>query len=372
MASPFPEVSEILDRAIAGHRLSLQEGALLLEKGDLLSVGLAAGRVRKLRHPGGVVTFVADRNINFSNVCTSGCRFCAFYRPAGHPEAYVLSYEAVHRKIAEAVEAGATQILMQGGLHPGLRLSWYVGLLKGIKDRFPVHIHSLSPPEIVHLAVLEAIPIPRILVLLREAGLDSLPGGGAEILADRVRRRISPRKIGWREWIGVMREAHRLEMRTTATMMFGHLETPRERILHLDRVRRLQDETGGFTAFIPWSFQPRHTALAGKVRQPASALDYLRTLAVSRLYLDNVPNLQVSWVTQGAKVAQVALAFGANDFGGTMLEENVVRAAGVTFRMGSAEIVESIRGAGFHPAQRDTNYRIIRYFHEKEGGGSHA
>lgn len=354
------DIRVILDRAAAGERLSEEEGTALLESAEVLSLGRAAERVRRRWHPEGRVTFVIDRNINYTNVCTSACRFCAFHRAPDSLEAYVLGHNEILAKVEELVGLGGTQVLIQGGLHPGLELDYYTGMLRAIKSRFPgVRVHSLSPPEIVHLARRENLTVAELLATLQQAGLDSLPGGGAEILVDRVRRLISPRKIGWREWLDVMLAAHELGMPTTATMMFGTVETPAERVRHLVRLREAQDRTGGFTAFIPWSYQPANTALGGT---GADSLDYLRTLAVSRLVLDNFPNIQASWVTQGAKVGQVALAFGANDFGGTMLEENVVRAAGAFHRVPLQEIVRVIRDAGFRPAQRTTTYEIIHKY----------
>lgn len=354
------ELRDVLNKAAAGERLSEAEGTALLESGDLLAVGRAADLARRRRHPDSRVTFVVDRNINYTNVCASACRFCAFYRSPDAPDAYVLTVEEILDKIGELVRQGGTQVLIQGGLHPGLGLEYYTGMLEAIKARFDgVQVHSFSPPEIVHLARREGLTVRALLVALRAAGLDSVPGGGAEILVDRVRRLISPRKISWREWMDVMHIAHELGMRTTATMMFGTVETPAERIRHLVRLREAQDLTGGFTAFIPWSYQPPNTELGGPA---AASHEYLKVLAVSRLLLDNFPNVQASWVTQGPKVAQVALSFGANDFGGTMLEENVVRAAGVAHRVPLAEIIRVIRDAGFVPAQRTTEYRILREF----------
>jgi len=302
---------------------------------------------------------VIDRNINYTNVCRTKCRFCAFYRSEDDPEAYVLSYEEIFDKVRETIDCGGTQILMQGGLHPGLPFTYYLDMLKAIKERFDIHIHSFSPPEIVHFSRISGLPVRGVLQRLQEAGLDSIPGGGAEILDDRVRKYISPHKISWNEWMDVMTTAHELGMKTTVTMMFGSVETLEERVMHLIRIREAQDRTGGFRAFIPWSYQPANTELGGET---ATGVDYLKTLAVSRLMLDNVPNVQASWVTQGAKLAQVSLSFGANDFGGTMLEENVVRAAGVSYRVPMDEIIRSIKDAGYQPAQRNTGYEIIRYY----------
>ncbi|MEW5763065.1 MAG: cyclic dehypoxanthinyl futalosine synthase [Bacillota bacterium] len=352
-------VEELLARAAEGMRLSEEEGVALLEGADLLDLGRAALAVRRRLNPSPYVTFVADRNINYTNVCTCACAFCAFHRRPGDPDAYLLSYDEVLAKVEEMVAAGGTQVLIQGGLHPGIDLDYITGMFRAIKARFAVEIHSLSPPEIVHLAERSGLSVREVLVKLRGAGLDSLPGGGAEILVDRVRRAISPRKIGWRQWMDVMRTAHRLGLKSTATMMFGSVETAAERVRHMVRVRDLQDETGGFTAFIPWSYEPGNTRLGGT---KAGAVEYLRVLAVARLVLDNIPHLQVSWVTQGPRVAQVALFFGADDFGSTMMEENVVRAAGASHRLARDEIVRIIREAGFVPAQRTTQYRIIRTF----------
>ncbi len=350
------DAREILLKAMQGERVTAEEGLLLFEAAELLELGQAANEIRKRLHPDNRVTFVIDRNINYTNVCTSGCRFCAFFRAPGHKEGYVLSRAELHAKIRETIELGGTQLLIQGGLNPELQLPYYEEMLRDIKAHFDIHIHSFGPPEIVHMANGSGLSIEEVLRRLQQAGLDSMPGGGAEILDDRVRKYISPRKIGWEQWLEVMSTAHKLGMNTTATMMFGSVETLQERVNHFTRVRDVQDQTGGFTAFIPWSFAPAHTDLGG---EGATGVDYLRTLAISRIMLDNVPNIQASWVTQGAKMAQVALRFGANDFGSTMLEENVVRAAGVTNRVPLTEIINSIRGAGHIPAKRNTLYEIL-------------
>ncbi|KAF0184166.1 MAG: hypothetical protein FD164_492 [Nitrospirae bacterium] len=367
-------------------RISRQKALNLLQKADLLELGALADAARKELHPEGRATFIVDRNINYTNVCINRCTFCAFYRDAGSPEAYVLPESELFRKIEETIALEGTQILLQGGLHPDLDLDYYTGLLRRIKERFEIAIHGFSPPEVAYLAQRHALTIRETLMLLRLAGLDSIPGGGAEILSDRVRDVLSPKKIKTATWLKVMEEAHRLGMRTTATMMFGSVETPEEIIDHLDAVRTLQDKTGGFTAFIPWSFQPGNTELNKNsekkkktkgektgISQPAvdkqwpeiqtaTAVDYLRVLALSRIYLDNVRNLQASWVTQGLKMAQVALRFGANDFGSTMIEENVVRAAGVAYQVTKDDIISAIKNAGFQPAQRNTYYQILRMF----------
>ncbi len=348
-------------------RIDKKEAIELFKAGNLLELGLQADEVRKELHPEGIVTFVVDRNINYTNVCINECRFCAYYRSPDSPDAFVLSKEELFRKIQETISQGGTQILIQGGLHPDHGLDFYVDMLRSIKERFKIHIHGFSPPEIKYIAKKAALTVSETLKILHEAGLDSIPGGGAEILSDRVREVLSPKKIRSSEWLEVMEEAHKLGMRTSATMMFGSVETPEDIVEHLDAIRSLQDRTGGFTAFIPWSFQPGNTELfrSGKATVPASAIDYLKVLSLSRLYLDNVKNIQASWVTQGLKIAQIALRFGANDFGSTMLEENVVKAAGVCYRVKKEDIVEAIRAAGFRPAQRDTHYRIIQFFDEE-------
>jgi len=347
--------SEALTAVASARRLDAA-GARVLFSAPLAMLGAAADAACRRLHPEPLRTFVIDRNINYTNICVSGCAFCAFFRRPGEAEGYVLTQEEILAKVEEAVSVGATQIMLQGGLHPDLPLAWFEEAFRAIKARFPVTLHSLTAPEIVHLARLAGLSFGEVLGRLQEAGLDSLPGGGAEILCDDIRTQVSPRKCTTGEWFAVMREAQALGMRGTATMVFGHIETAKHRVAHLLRVRDFQDETGMFTAFIPWSFQPANTALGGRA---ASAHDYLRTLAIARLVLDNVPNLQASWVTQGAKVAQLALAFGANDLGSTMLEENVVRAAGVTFRLSKEQLADLIRRAGFSPAIRDTQYEIL-------------
>lgn len=353
----------IIEKRLAGGRLDVDEGIILLEQADLLLLGEAANRVRAMLHPERAVTFVVDRNINYTNVCTSKCKFCAFYRHPGHPEGYLLSRAELHAKIEETIAQGGTQLLIQGGMHPDLGLEYFEDMLRDIKQNYKIHIHSFSPPEIWDLAEKSGLNLETVIRRLHEAGLDSIPGGGAEILDDRVRTLISPNKIGWQEWMEVMTTAHRLGLKSSATMMFGHVETSRERIEHMVRVRDAQDQTGGFTAFIPWSFAPKHTELGG---EGSTGVDYLRTLAVARLMLDNIPNVQASWVTQGAKMAQVALSFGANDFGSTMLEENVVRAAGVKTRVPLREIIRCIEDAGYQAVQRNTYYEWLHVY-EKEG-----
>lgn len=346
----------VIEKAVSGRRITAAEAEVLFREGDLLSLGEAADHICAIMHPGNVRTYAVDRNINYSNVCVSACRFCAFHRDKAADDAYLLSREELFRKIEETLANGGTHILMQGGLHPDLAIEFFGDLFRAIKERFDIHLHCLSPPEIVHVARLSGIGIRECIERLRRAGLDTVPGGGAEILVDEVRKRIGPRKCSVDEWLGVMRAAHDLGMRTTATMMFGHVESLRHCVEHMMRIRDLQDETGGFTAFIPWTFQSRNTALD---LPQVGAFDYLRTLAVSRLTLDNIANIQASWVTQGPKIGQLALRFGANDMGGTMMEENVVRAAGTGFRMTRDEVVGLIEDAGFHAMQRNVYYERV-------------
>jgi len=350
-------IAPLLEKAVAGRRLTPDEGRRLIASNDLAALARAADAVTRRLHPEPYRTYNVDRNINYTNVCTSGCRFCAFSRTAESADAYVLDHETLFEKIDETVALGGDQILLQGGLHPELSIVWYEELLRAIHERFPgVNIHGLGPPEIDHIARLSGVSLDEVLVRLKGAGLGSLPGGGAEILVDRVRREVSPCKCSADTWLEVCRRWHRLGGRGTATMMFGHVETPAERIEHLEKLRRLQDETAGFTAFIAWTFQPGSTGLAELPK--AGAFDYLRTLAVARLYLDNFANLQASWVTQGLKIGQLALLFGANDMGSLMIEENVVAAAGTRFRTTEAAIRRAIEQAGYQPRRRDVFYRL--------------
>lgn len=352
--------AEIENKIVTGNALTRSEALWLLSDADLLTVGKLADGIRKKKHPEGRVTFVVDRNVNYSNVCESKCKFCAFYRDADAEDAYLLSYDDIYAKVQELVEHGGTQLLMQGGIHPTLTIDWYEGLFRELRKRFPqVQIHSLSPAEVIHVAKLSGITMEECLKRLQNSGLASVPGGGAEILVDSVREKISPNKIGWRQWAAVMEEAHRIGMRTTATMMFGSEETAQDIVEHLFRIREIQERSGGFTAFIPWSYQPDNTELGGET---ASGVEYLKVLALSRIVLDNIDNIQGSWVTQGDRMAQVALFFGANDLGGTMLEENVVAAAGCSFRISQDDLVELIRGAGFTPARRSTEYEILQEY----------
>jgi len=350
------DLKKIVNKLSKGKRLEANEGYTLFKSADLLTLGELANNIRKRLHPERLVTFIVDRNINYTNICVNRCKFCAFYRDADSPEAYILSKEEIFKKIEETLAQGGTQILMQGGVHPDLGIEYFEDLFSSIKSRFTIQIHSLSPAEISFLAQKGTISVLDTLKRLKASGLDSIPGGGAEILVDRVRKKVSPNKIRWRQWAEVMRTAQKLGMPTTATMMFGSLETDKEIIEHMVRLRDVQDETRGFTAFIPWTYQPGNTELGGR---SATAVEYLKVLALSRIMLDNFDNIQASWVTQGAKIAQVALEFGANDFGSTMIEENVVAAAGVSFRMTKQEILNVIKDAGYIPAQRDTRYNIL-------------
>jgi cyclic dehypoxanthinyl futalosine synthase len=341
-------------------RIDDSEALDLLERGDLLDLGARADEVRRRRHPGGKVTFIVDRNINYTDYCVSACRFCAFHKAPGSGQGFLLSESEIHGKIKETLALGGTAVMMQGGLNPELDILWYERIFRSIKASHRIHIHSLSPPEIVHIATSSRLSVEETLRRLSTAGLDTMPGAGAEVLVDHVRSAISPHKISASKWLDVMRIAHGLGIRTTATMMFGSLDTPRDRVEHLRLIRDLQDETGGFTAFIPWTFQAGNTELAAG-HSPAGGLDYLRLLAVSRLYLDNIVNIQASWVTQGLGLGQVALAFGANDMGSTMIEENVVAAAGVRNRCDVTQMLRLIRSAGYVPVQRDTLYREVRF-----------
>jgi cyclic dehypoxanthinyl futalosine synthase len=359
--APQPTVTDVLDRALAGERIDDGDAAVLLHSRDLVRIGTVAHEIRNRKNPPDRVTFVIDRNLNYTNVCYTDCNFCAFYRrPGDEREGYVLPKPVIFRKIEETLELGGTALLMQGGHNPDLGIDWYEDLFRSIKQRYPIHLHALSPSEVQHIARRSRLTISETLSRLRDAGLDSLPGGGAEILVDRVRDVISRTKTRSDEWLGIMRAAHRLGMSTTATMMWGHVETLEERIEHMRRIRELQDETGGFRAFISWTFQPDNTRLAEQVTWFPTSFDYLLMQAVSRIYLDNVDHIQSSWVTQGMKIGQVALFFGADDLGSIMIEENVVSAAGTTHRAGVDDFVRTIRNAGFRPAQRDTLYRIVR------------
>src|SRR5947209_10493608 len=351
-------VQALLDKAAAGERLTFDEGVELFDCRDLNALGRAANAVTRRLHPEPYRTYNIDRNVNYTNVCAAVCDFCAFYRKSQDEDAYVLPREELYRKIDETVALGGDQVLMQGGNHPSLKLEWYEELLYDLKARYPqLNLHAFSASEIWHFHKLNKLPLPEVLRRLKEAGLGSLPGGGAEILVDRVREAITVNKVLTEEWLEVHREWHCLGGRSTCTMMFGHVETLAERIEHLERLRQLQDETGGFTAFICWTFQPEHTQLAHIL--PAGAFEYLRTQAIARLYLDNVRNIQSSWVTQGPKIGQLALFFGANDMGSLMIEENVVSSAGTVHHLTLEEIKRCIREAGYEPRQRNVFYELI-------------
>jgi len=330
----------------------------LFASDDLIGIGMDADALRRRFHPEGVVTYIIDRNINYTNFCTEYCSFCAFYRPMGHKEGYIQPIEVILEKIRETLDLGGTGVLMQGGLHPDLKIEWYEDMLRAIKLRYPqIWLHCFSAPEITNIAEVSGLSLHDTIARLRDAGLDSIPGGGAEILDDDVRHRIARLKCKSQEWIDVHLTAHRLGMRTTATMMFGCGETIEQRMNHLETVRNIQEETGGFTAFIPWSFQRENTSLGRFVKEEATAVEYLKTLAISRLYLDNIVNIQSSWVTQGLKTCQVGLRFGGNDVGSIMIEENVVSAAGARNHASEEDLRRMIRDAGFRPHQRDTLYR---------------
>jgi len=351
-------VDLILREAGSGCRITLEEALRIHREADLLALGRAASSRARQLHGASPVTFLIDRNINYTNVCTNRCRFCAFFKEPDSPGAYLLTPDEIDIRIGEAVAGGATQIMLQGGLHPDLDLDWFTNLFSHIKSRHSIHLHSLSPPEILYLAGKEGTDLSSTLHRLVESGLDSLPGGGAEILVDRVRARVSPRKITSNEWLSVMEAAHGMSLPTTATMMFSLGEDLAERLRHLQLLRELQDRSSGFISFIPWTFQPSNTELGGG---ESSTFDYLRTLAVSRLYLDNFKNVQGSWVTQGPEIGQLSLEFGANDLGSIMLEENVVKAAGTSHRLSRNGMVDLIEGAGQQCAQRNTLFEIIEH-----------
>jgi cyclic dehypoxanthinyl futalosine synthase len=337
--------------------LTPQEALDLFNSDDLIGIGMAANEVRRKKTDPRVATYQIDRNINYTNFCTEYCSFCAFYRPLGAKDGYILPLESIYEKIEEMIELGGTGVLMQGGLHPDLRIEFYENMLRSIKQRFPqVHLHCFSAPEITCIAEVSGLTVRDTIVRLRDAGLDSIPGGGAEILDDEVRARISRLKCGSDEWEDMHRVAHALGMRTTATMMFGCGEEMRHRVNHLERLKRIQEDTGGFTSFIPWFFAPDNTPLGKKIPE-ATAFDYLKTLAISRLYLDNIDHIQSSWLTPGIKICQVGLQFGADDVGSILIEENVVYAAGVRNRTNESELRRIISDAGYIPAQRDTLYR---------------
>ncbi len=352
------QLSELEQRIAAGGRLTAGEALPLYRHAPTYWLGRMADAVRRRKHPEPVVTYIIDRNVNYTNVCIARCNFCAFYREVGDRAGYVLGFDEIFRKIEETRALGGVQLLMQGGHNPDLPLAWYEDLFRAVKQKFPdFKLHALSPPEVLHLSRMSKMPVREVIDRLIAAGLDSVPGGGAEILVDRVRKLLNCyNKASADEWLGVMRHAHQAGLRTTATMMYGTVETDEERLEHLLRLRALQDETGGFTAFIAWSYQPDHTELAGV---EATGIEYLRTLAIARLVLDNFDNLQASWVTQGGKVGQLSLAFGANDMGSVMIEENVVRAAGASYCMDEVEIVRNVEDAGYLAKRRNMHYDIL-------------
>lgn len=348
----------IIDKAVAGERISYEEGCELMKCRDLTALGKAADEISRRLHPENYRTYNIDRNINYTNVCTAVCDFCAFYRSPKSDEGYVLSREELLSKVAETVELGGNQILLQGGLHPQFKLDWYEEMLSDIKAKFPmINVHGFSPPEIHHFTKVNKLPLETVLSRLKAAGMGSLPGGGAEILVDRVRKEITRGKVLTDDWLNVMRVWHQLGGTSSATMMFGHVETLEERIEHLDRLRSLQDETKGFKAYICWTFQPDHTDMSHV--PPAGSFEYLRTQAISRLYLDNIPNIQSSWVTQGLKIGQLALLYGANDMGSLMIEENVVAEAGTVHYLTLDQIRSAISELGYTPRQRDVFYNLV-------------
>jgi cyclic dehypoxanthinyl futalosine synthase len=360
-------VDAIVAKVMQGGRVSAAEALQLYREAPTHVLGRLADTIRVRKHPEGVVTYIIDRNVNYTNICVARCNFCAFYRPVGSGEGYVLGFEEIFSKIDETISVGGNQLLLQGGHNPDLPIQWYEDLFRAVKARYPqFKLHALSPPEVLHISRLNQIPAQTVIERLVAAGLDSIPGGGAEILVDRVRKLLNCySKATSDEWIDIMRQAHDAGLRTTATMMYGTVETQEERIEHMMRLRDLQDETGGFTAFITWSYQPEHTEHGGFEE---TGVDYLRTLALSRIVLDNFDNLQASWVTQGGKVGQLSLAYGANDMGSVMIEENVVRAAGAAYCMDELEIVVNIEDAGFVAKRRNMHYEILGdpIFRERE------
>ena len=360
-------VDQIADKVTAGGRVSADEALALYRHAPTALLGRLADGIRARQHPDRIVTYIIDRNVNYTNICVARCNFCAFYREVGSSDGYVLGFEEIFRKIDETIAVGGNQLLLQGGHNPDLPIQWYEDLFRAVKQRYPeFKLHALSPPEVLHISRINRIPTVEVIRRLVAAGLDSIPGGGAEMLVDRVRKLLNCyTKATSDEWLGIMRQAHQAGLRTTATMMYGTVETDQERIEHMLRLRQLQDETGGFTAFITWSYQPEHTEHGGF---EATGIDYLRTLALARIVLDNVANLQASWVTQGGKVGQLSLAFGANDMGSVMIEENVVRAACAAYCMDEVEIVHNVEDAGFTPKRRNMHYEVLGdpIFRERE------
>lgn len=352
-------IQPILDRVLDGERLSAEDCTTLLESNDLVRIGLAADEIRQRKNPGDVVTYIIDRNINYTNVCNVVCTFCAFYRRPGKPDTYVHSIEEIEKRIDETIALGGTGVLMQGGLHPDLNIEWYEDLLRTLHAKYPTfQLHCFSPPEIHNISLISKLDYATIMQRLKDAGLNSMPGGGGEILDDEVRKRVST-KCTTQEWLDVMRAAHKVGLRTTATMMFGIGDRVEHRVRHLQRVRDVQDETGGFTAFIPWTFQRENTALGRKITEEPTGIDYLKMLSVSRLFLDNIQHIQASWLTQGIKLGQTALRFGADDMGSIMIEENVVSAAGANNEASERDLRYQISEAGYRPQQRDILYNYV-------------
>ena len=353
-------LNKIIKKIKSNKRIDKKEGLALFRQADFLTLASLANHKRFYHHPDKIVTYVVDRNINYTNICVSGCRFCAFFetpnKGRNKGRGYIISKKDLFDKIQETLNLGGTQILLQGGMHPDLDLDYYIDLLTCIKENFDIHIHGFSPPEIDFIAKKSSLSIAETISILKKAGLSSIPGGGAEILCDDIRKKVSPDKCSSEEWLEVMQQAHIQGMRSSATMMFGHIEKDFHIFEHMDKLRSLQDETHGFTAFIPWTFQPDNTKIAAKKK---TAVEYLKVLAVSRLFLDNIDNIQASWVTQGDKIAQTALFFGANDMGSTMIEENVVASAGVDFMLSREELTRLITKAGFKPCQRDCYYNLL-------------
>ncbi len=366
------DIQPILDRVLAGERLSVEDCTRLLESNDIARIGVAADRVRQRWHTENIVTYIIDRNINYTNVCNVVCTFCAFYRRPGAPDTYVQTIDGICHRIDETIALGGTGVLMQGGLHPDFGIEWYEDLLRTLHAKYPdFQLHCFSPPEIHNIHLLSGLDYETIMARLKEAGLYSLPGGGGEILDDEVRKRVST-KCTTDEWLAVMRAVHRVGLRSTATMMFGIGDRIEHRVRHLERVRDLQDETGGFTAFIPWTFQRENTALGRRIKDEPTGIDYLKMLSVSRLFLDNIAHFQSSWLTQGLRLGQVALRFGADDMGSIMIEENVVSAAGAHNRADEKMLRYLIREAGFTPQQRDILYRHVHREEAAKGDASES
>ncbi len=352
-------IQPILDKTLAGERLTATDATALLESNDFVRVGLAAHEIRMRKNPTDIVTYIIDRNINYTNVCNVVCTFCAFYRRPGKPDTYVHSIEEIEKRIDETIRLGGTGVLMQGGLHPDFNIEWYENLLSTLHAKYPnFQLHCFSPPEIHNISLISKLDYVTILQRLKDAGLNSMPGGGGEILDDEVRKRVST-KCNTQEWLDVMRAVHRVGLKSTATMMFGIGDNISHRVKHLQRIRDLQDETGGFSAFISWTFQRENTALGRKIKEEPTGIDYLKMVAVSRLFLDNVQHIQSSWLTQGLRLGQTALRFGADDMGSIMIEENVVSAAGANTEANEKELRYQIREAGFVPQQRDILYNYI-------------